>query len=147
MIKLREITPDNYQEARKLDVRPDQQNFVAPIIKSLADAFVYKQDRFRLAYAGEAIVGYTLITPYQREGRQYINIIRLMIDQKYQGRGLGRALLKETLQWIDTFEPKPEIIRISAVPENEPAIALYKSEGFIAADIEEGELALYLTLR
>jgi RimJ/RimL family protein N-acetyltransferase len=66
-----------------------------------------------------------------------------MVDAAFQGRGYGRAILNETLDWISTFSPRPDLIRISTLPENEPALALYRSLDFEPRGTEEGEIALY----
>ena len=72
-----------------------------------------------------------------------VNIVRLMLDARFQGRGLGRELLNETLDWISSLAPPVACIRISTLHDNEVALTLYKSGGFQEQGIEEGEIALY----
>ncbi len=139
-----EITPDNYKQARALSVSAEQIDFVAPVEASLADAFVYKGAQFRLAQHDEQIIGYTLVYPFEGDGQQIVNIIRLMIDQQWQGQGFGRKLLQAVLTWVLTFDPAPDLIRISVVPENTIALTLYKSVGFVEHGMEHGELVLQL---
>ena len=127
MIELRPITPENHLQARKLSVRADQERWVASIDKSLADAFVWQGASFRIAYVDDVPVGFILIFPFAR----------------FQGRGLGRELLNETLDWISSLAPPVDCIRISTLPDNEVALTLYKSGGFQERGIEEGEIALY----
>ena len=138
------ITPDNNDLAMSLTVRPDQQNLVVSVQKTLADAYVYKESLFRIAFHGDKAVGYLLVYPYQSERRQFVNIVRLAIDHRFQRKGLGRSLLEAALSWIQTFEPKVDVIRISTLPKNAPALSLYKSGGFVEKGVEEGEIALYL---
>lgn len=146
MIELKKVTPDNFAEARKLDVHPHQKEFVAPVIHSIAEAYVYDDDIFRLIYRGDEMVGYILIAPFERDERLHLSITRLMIDQRYQRQGLGRATIHAILEWATSFDPRPEVARISAVPENEAALNLYKNEGFVESGIEDGEIALYKPL-
>ena len=143
--ELKPITPDNYEQAVQLSVKPDQERFVASVQKSLADAYVFKESIFRIAcYDGDPI-GYLLLFPYVKSDRQHVNIVRLMIDQHYQGHGHGRRLLQESLDLIATLKPVVEVVRISTLPENHTALALYKSAGFVARAMEGHEIALYLS--
>ncbi len=143
MIDLRPITPDNHIDARKLAVHPEQERWVASIDKSLADAFVWQDSIFRVAFDNDLPVGFILVFPFDQTGKRIVNIVRLMIDARFQGRGLGRELLNETLDWIGSFIPAVDNIRISTMPENTVALALYTSAGFVERGIEDGEIALY----
>ena len=142
-MRLRPITPDNQAAIRSLSVSADQSHFVASVEQSLADAYVWKDAVFRGAYHEAEPVGYVMVFPFDREGEQVLNIVRLMIDERFQGRGLGRALLNETLDWIGSFEPPAERIRISTLPDNDVALGLYRSLGFEDSGTEDGEIALY----
>lgn len=75
-----------------------------------------------------------------------MNVVRLMIDQCYQRRGLGRSLLDTTIDWIGTFEPEVDRVRISTLPRNHYALRLYEKAGFIQSCMEEDEIVLYLEL-
>jgi diamine N-acetyltransferase len=113
------------------------------IDKSLADAYVYTDSIFRLAISDGTPVGYVLIYPFDRDGKRIVNIVRLMIDARFQGKGLGRSLLTKTLAFVGLLSPDVETVRISTLPENENALNLYRSEGFVDRGIEDGEIALY----
>ena len=143
MIELVPITPDNHKAIRALSVRDDQTHLVASVDASLADAYIWEGSLFRAALADGIPVGYILIYPFDRDGARIINIVRLMVAAEHQGRGLGRAILTETLHWISSFSPRPDALRISTLPENETALGLYLSMGFEIQGSEEGEVALY----
>jgi len=143
MLQLVPIGPDNHLAARALTVDPAQERFVASVDKSLADAYVYQTAEFRIACIDETPVGYVLVFPFQQQARQLVNIVRLMIDARFQGRGHGRQLLQATLEWIGTFSPAVDTIRIATLPDNAAALSLYKSLGFVEQGIEDGEIALY----
>ena len=140
------ISPENYQLALSLSVRPDQEDLVAPVQKSLADAYVYPDARFRLAFLDDIPVGYVLLFPFDSDRGRTVNVVRLMIDQHFQAQGLGRKLLGACLDWIRTFEPAVDVVRISTLPRNHLALALYESTGFVRSRMEDGEIALYLDL-
>jgi len=144
---LHPITPDNYAAALTLSVRADQSHLVATISKSLADAFVYEGSIFRLAYVGDIPVGFLLLYPYSKGHRNFVNIVRLMIDEHHQSKGYGRALLAEALKAIRALQPPAHTARVSTLPENRSALQLYKSAGFIESGMEHGEISLYLELR
>jgi diamine N-acetyltransferase len=145
MIELRPITPQNHVEARKLAVRQDQQRFIASVDSSLADAFVW-DSIFRVAFEDGVPVGFILLFPFERDRKRLVNVVRLMVDSRYQGRGLGRELLSASLGYLTTFTHRVDIVRISTLPDNEVALALYKGSGFEERGIESGEVALYLEI-
>jgi len=142
-IELVEISEDNHRAVRALAVRPDQTHLVASVDGSLADAYVWKDALFRAALMDGTPIGYVVVFPFDRDGYRVINIVRLMVDARYQGQGHGRAILTTTLNWVSTFTPRPDLLRISTLPENEPALALYLSLGFEPRGTEDGEVALY----
>ena len=121
MMDLQPITEQNHAAARKMSVRADQSQFVATIDKSLADAYVYSDSIFRLAISDGTPAGYVLIYPFDRDGKRIVNIVRLMIDARFQGKGLGRSLLTKTLAFVGALSPDVETVRISTLPENKNA--------------------------
>ncbi len=143
-ITLTPITVDNHKALRALRVLPEQEGFVATVEASLSDAYVYEDAEFRGVFEGDEPVGYVMIFPFDRDEHRLVNIVRLMIAGPHQGRGLGRATLELTLDWIRSLEPAVDLIRISVVPENEVALGLYLSLGFETKGLEDGEVALYL---
>jgi len=146
LIELREVTRENYGKISALAVREDQEGLVSPIQKTLADAYVYKEAILRIAYDGSEPIGYVLLIPYEEDGLNKLNITRLLIDQRFQGQGLGRKVLETTLGYIRTLEPAIETVRISTKLHNAPALALYRSSGFIEQGTEKGEVEMYQEL-
>jgi diamine N-acetyltransferase len=144
MIELRDVTPENHLLIRSLSVHPNQTKFVASVEKSLADAFVWKEALVRAGFHRGEAFGFVMIFPYVQDRLPTVNIVRLMVDAKHQGQGLGRELLTETLEWIASTAAQR--VRISTLPENEVALSLYKDFGFIESGIEEDEVAMYLNM-
>ncbi|WP_433833443.1 GNAT family N-acetyltransferase [Actinoplanes sp. CA-015351] len=89
---LAEITPDNYEAALDLAVRPDQQDLVAPVVKSLAEAYVYGESAWpRLIYDADRLVGFVMAfldVPWSTGGRRS-GLWRLTIAADAQGQGYG----------------------------------------------------------
>ena len=67
MLTLETVTPQNYKETLGLLVAKDQQHLIAPVVTSLADAFVWSALP-RVARHGDALVGFVLVFPFERNG-------------------------------------------------------------------------------
>ncbi|MGW1997726.1 GNAT family N-acetyltransferase [Embleya sp. NPDC001921] len=60
-LRLEKITPGNFDEAVGLRVRPDQAHLVAPVVKSLAEAYVHPDTAWpRLILDGDRAVGFLM---------------------------------------------------------------------------------------
>jgi diamine N-acetyltransferase len=144
---LRPIDPTNYRECIELAVAPDQEQFVASNLQSLADAYAYRDAAEAYAvYVDDTMVGFALLFPLAEgmsgdelpEGaplRGYI-LVRLMIGADFQGRGHGRAAMAAIAETIR--ERGLETIRLSVVPENEQALEFYRRNGFSETGEHEG---------
>ena len=100
-LRLARITPDNFDAAIGLKVRGDQEHLVAPVVKSLAEAYVHPDVSWpRLLLDGDRAVGFLMAFfdidfgggpaggstgPDLRSG-----LWRLNIAAGEQGRGYGR---------------------------------------------------------
>lgn len=142
-IEIRPVTKDNWHVLTKLQVRDDQQNFVAPNVYSIAesqfgfdDSETGHWDMFpRGIYADDAPVGFLMYAYNFASPKMQGFIVRLMVDTKHQGKGYGRF----GVQWmIEQFraDERVKAVGISYEPENEVARALYASCGFV----ETGEM-------
>ena len=59
-----------------------------------------------------------------------------------QSRGLGRQALEAAVGWI-AREHGADRVRLSVVPQNEQARALYRSAGFVeTGEVDDGELVM-----
>ena len=127
MTTLREITMDNFRECLNLKLAPDQERFVAPNIYSLAEA---KADGVSIPlaiYADDTMVGFTMYNYDEVNGRGYID--RLMVDQRYQGKGYGRAAMIEVVERLKRM-PGCREIQVSFSHDNIMADTLYAGLGF-----------------
>ncbi|MFB7740872.1 GNAT family N-acetyltransferase [Streptomyces sp. NPDC056132] len=94
---LREINPANFDAAIGLQVRPDQEHLVAPVVKSLAEAYVYPGVAWpRLILDGDRPVGFLMAfldIDWRGDGTGTdirSGLWRLNIADGEQGRGYGR---------------------------------------------------------
>ena len=126
-ISLREITPENFNECVNLKVGDAQKKFVASNVYSIAQSKIYPTHLPFAVYDGEEMVGFVLYGFDVEEERFYLG--RLMIDEKFQGKGYGRAATMEVIERLKQVEDCKEIY-LSFVPENKNAEKLYESIGF-----------------
>ncbi|WP_129772032.1 GNAT family N-acetyltransferase [Streptomyces sp. L-9-10] len=94
-LHLQEITPDNFGAAINLRVRSDQEHLVAPVVKSLAEAYVHPGIAWpRLICEGDETVGFLMAffhIDWTGEGTDFRSgLWRLNIADGKQGRGYGR---------------------------------------------------------
>lgn len=100
-ITLREITEENYADVLAIRLTPEQEErrLVAPVVRSLADAWLYRHDGDTFPYAvydEKTVVGFLLLDK-DVEDRQFL-IWRLIIDQHYQGQGYGTQVVQEVIR-------------------------------------------------
>ena len=143
-VRLETITPENFKECISLKVGDAQTKFVAANVTSIAQSKIYPTVEPMAVYAGEEMVGFVMFGLDEDDGRFYL--VRLMIDERHQGKGYGRAA---TLEVIEKMRENAECreFYLSFVPENTAAEALYKSIGFEATgEISEGETVMRFNL-
>jgi len=155
MTEIRPVTINNWRELAKLRVRDDQKNFVAENVYSIAESkFGFDHpveghwDMFPYGiYAENSPVGFLMIGYNYDSPNEQGFIIRLMVDEKYQGKGYGRF----AMHWIlDHYraEERVKAVGISYEPDNDVARKLYASLGFVeTGEIFEGEVVAVANLR
>jgi diamine N-acetyltransferase len=96
-MRLVEVTPDNVSAACRIDVKPEQQKFVAPVVDSLAQAYAnYGTVWPRLILDDDRIVGFVMgnFDPNNEVDCFRAGIWRLNIAADEQGRGYGRLAVE-----------------------------------------------------
>ena len=148
MITLRAITEENFIDAFNLKLAPGQERFVSHPVRSLAQAYVYREQCQPFGiYEGDTMVGYVMVI-YDYDIPEY-DIWHMMIDESYQRRGYGSAALDLVLDYIKT---KPfgssNRVTLTCNKDNIQALKLYKSKGFTETGAEdEDEIELSWTLK
>ena len=147
MIHLEKITEENFIDAFNLKLAPGQEAFVSHPVRSLAQAYVYRDQCQPFGiYADEKMVGYVMVI-YDYDVPEY-DIWHMMIDEAEQGKGYGSAALALVLDYI---KAKPfgssDRVALTCNKENENASALYQKLGFAPTGAEdEDEIEMALTL-
>ena len=145
VVRLQPVDEDSFYHVIKLKIRPEQKGFVADNVFSIAEAKVHSTFVPLAIYADQTLVGFTMygFDPDAQERW----IIRLMIDQAFQGQGYGRAATLEVVRRIRKEFPDCGAVFLSFEPENKNAESLYLSLGFQhTGRVEEGELVMRLAL-
>ena len=137
MVELREITESNYNECLNLKVPDNQKDFVASNVYSLAQAWVFYETAYPFAiYADNVMVGFIMMGFYKPKG--IYNIWRLMIDERFQGKGYGKEALLLAIKYLKEKYNVHEIF-LSFEPKNFIAEKLYENVGFQRTDEVAGK--------
>lgn len=160
MIRLEKISGKNAREILNLHVGEAQKGFVAPNDASIIEAFIaitHHGQAFPFGIyddntpVGFCMIGYGADDDWEDApviaGDNY-NLWRFMIDERYQGKGYGRAAMKKILEYIAGEPCGPaEYCWLSYEPENEAARRLYASFGFQeTGELDDDEIIAVLKL-
>lgn len=120
-MRLEAVTPENYEAALALSVRPDQRDLVAPVVKSLAEAYVFPDLAWpRLVYDGDRLVGFLMafldLRWHDDPDDVRSGLWRLNIAADAQAKGYGRFAVEAVCARIAarggtrahvTWDPRP----------------------------------------
>jgi len=128
-----------------MKVKDSQKGFVADNVYSLAQAWLHRDIARPFAiYDDDAAVGFIMFD--YNESDTECGIWRFMIDEKYQGKGYGRAAMAAALEYIRK-NPAFKKARLSYAPANAAAEKLYLSFGFLPTGAAaDGEIEMILDL-
>lgn len=147
MVELKPITQENFVEAFNLKLAPDQEEWVSHPMRSLAQAYVYREQCQPFGiYADGRMVGYVMVI-YDYEIPEY-DIWHMAIDKAEQGRGYGSEALDRILEYIRT---KPfgdsDRVALTCHGDNQVALRLYAKKGFEATGaVYDDEVELAMTI-
>ncbi|MBH9554299.1 GNAT family N-acetyltransferase [Inhella gelatinilytica] len=149
-VTLREITAETVRAVINLSVAEDQEGFVAPNAVSLAQALFAPQAWYRAIYLGEEPAGFVMLDDESLLStpplRPEVGVWRFMIDAKFQGRGIGRAALRQVIEHVRSKGLFTRL-RLSYVPGPGCPEPFYLSLGFRHTGcVDEGEIVLELPL-
>ncbi len=152
MLKLQKVNGKNVWDILNLKVTDSQKEFVAPNDISIIEAYTAVTGNgyafpFGI-YDDDTPVGFLMLgydtddywddAPAIAKGNY--NLWRLMIDQRYQGRGYGREAVRLALDFIGTWPcGSADYCWLSYEPGNDVARELYRSFGFIETGEYDGE--------
>jgi len=128
----------------QLRVRPDQDDFVSPVAVTLADALMCEGSEPMAILLGDRPIGFYRLEESVRSIAGHdvdwpaLGLRSFFIDQAWQGRGLGSAVMAAVIDDVETRHPGIEALVLTVNCRNAPALALYLRAGFV----DTGELHL-----
>ncbi|MCO1580310.1 GNAT family N-acetyltransferase [Crossiella sp. SN42] len=150
-VRLCEITEENRDAVCALRVRPDQEQFVASVTQSLADAAAAPEAEpwYRAVYAGDEPVGFVMLSWDVPPGRPGVLgryfLWRLLIDHRHQRRGYGEQVLRLVVALVRA-DRGTELLTSYLPREGEPW-PFYRRFGFeLTGEVDDGELVLRLPI-
>ncbi len=146
MIRLTNITEENWLTVAALSVSESQKRYLAPPIGILARGYVYRDCNARVwAIADEAtIVGVALVREFSDEPLGY-ELQQFMIDQRYQGKGYGSkalSLILDALRKENHFDH----VEVCVKKDDAAAIHVYEKLGFVDSGYVDDEVPDSLNL-
>jgi len=143
MIRLEEITPDNWRLG--LSVAEHQKTFVSNDMKLLARAYAYRNYRSNalIIYHDDCPVGMALY--HDCDNFHAYDFSQLFIDERYQGNGYGTEAAKQILDLMRVDKKYNKVI-LCYIDGNESARKLYEKLGFkLTGERDEDEIIMQLT--
>lgn len=134
-LALREITAANRAELERLTVSPEQERYVAGVADSLAEAAATPDacPWVRGVYTGDAPVAFVMISDGIPAGfPQYLGpfyLWHLLVDVRWQGRGVGTATLDLVVAYLQTRGARSLLTSVVAGPASPSTF--YQRYGFV----------------
>ncbi len=133
-IYLKAIDKSNWKEAIRLSVKKEQQTFIASNLYSIAEVQFLDNFYANGIYLDEKIIGFTMFGIDPDDNNYWI--YRLMIDEKFQGQGIGKQAIHLVIDEIRrNNNANISIIMIGYAPDNLTAKFVYKKAGFIETEL------------
>ena len=157
-IELRDIVTDaDRAAALRVESAPGQEQFVASVEQSFADALEHPEAcaRYWAVYDGDEVVGFAMISdniPQETldadptlAGPYFL--WRLLIDRRHQRRGYGTATLDAVVEYV-RGRPGGDALVTSAGQGKGSPQPFYERYGFVpTGEVMEDEVVLRLDLR
>lgn len=112
-----------------LEITAEQQSFLEPNAMSIAQSKFEPTLKPYAICLEEKVVGFLMFNSVQEELDGYW-VYRIMVDQHYQGKGIGKAAIQLMISEIEKL-PNANKIIVGYHPENQNAHHLYASLGFV----------------
>ena len=149
-VALRPVDASNWRAIIDLQVAGAQSRFVAPNVRSLAEAYVHPVAWTRAIYAEETAVGFLMLHDETRRATPRRPLVyylwRLMIDGRFQGRGYGRRAIQMLVEHVRGL-PEAHHLLTSCVEGEGGPIRFYERMGFVRTGRDhDGEIELCLAL-
>lgn len=109
-IKVEAVSPKNVNDVLKIEVSDDQVDFVPSIESSIELARKYEDACCCAVRVGDTVCGFGLYGIDQETGNW--KIYRLVIDRRFQGRGIGKEALGQILDILRNGYQAREVLSL-----------------------------------
>ncbi|MCA1065678.1 GNAT family N-acetyltransferase [Rossellomorea sp. AcN35-11] len=128
-VKLQELNQENWYECCKLKVSNEQKDYIEPNAISIAQTKFEPTLKPYAIYFEEKVVGFLMYNSVKEELDGYW-VYRIMVDKKYQGKGIGKAATELMILEMESVLSAKRIV-VGYHPDNKGAHQLYSSLGFV----------------
>ena len=131
MLRLVEISEENWLEARCLSVGEGQQGFLDSALGIIARGYVYRDARARVIGIADdgVLMGLALVKDLDEEPACY-DLQQFMVDARWQGRGFGTEALGLILAELGA-EHKYGCVEVCVKRTDAAALHVYEKVGFV----------------
>ena len=147
-LRLEELNASNVVAANSLTLKPGQEQFVAPVSNSIAEAYVNQSTAWpRVVYAGDELVGFIMANFDENSTREEFKalVLRMNVAAEAQGRGVGRFAIEQIA--AEGRARGSEFLYAMWEPGEDGPDAFFRHLGFeVIGDNEFGETVGRLTL-
>ena len=143
-VVLKDVTRDNWEACANLKLSTKQGGLIAPNLYSLAESRIEASFIPLAIYHEDELIGFTMYGIDPDDGQYWI--YRLMIDEKHQGNGYGKAAMIEVIRRLREL-PDCKEVYVGYKPQNMIAAAMFASLGFVrTGQMLQGEFIARLEL-
>ncbi|NQJ20991.1 GNAT family N-acetyltransferase [Streptococcus suis] len=145
MIRLELVNKDNFDAVLEVSLSAADERKVASVEYSLAQAWLYKDNRELHPYAvlsGQKVVGFVLLSI--QEDKSYY-VWRLLIDKEYQNRGYGKEVIRHILS-LAKEDSSCQKVSVNYVIGNHKMRYILEKLGFQSAGMTGHEIKMVITL-
>ncbi|HFI0796250.1 TPA: GNAT family N-acetyltransferase [Streptococcus suis] len=146
MIKLELVNKDNFDAVLEVSLSAADERKVASVEYSLAQAWLYKDNRELHPYAvlsGQKVVGFVLLS-IQKDKNYYV--WRLLIDKEYQNRGYGKEVIRQILV-LAKEDSLCQKVTMNYVIGNHKMRYILEKLGFQSVGLEGQEMKMELSIK
>lgn len=140
---LTDIGPDNWR--LELAVSEKQRTFVSDRTRLLARAYAYRAQRSRAFLLCEDGLPVGMGLYYDLPEQQCYDLSQMFIDERYQGKGYGKAAVRTILEALKADGRYDKVV-LCYIEGNEAAKRLYGQFGFEETGRDEDEIIMELRL-
>ena len=139
------IDDTNELLVRRIKLKAGQEKYIETVDECLKEAEIHHQWRPVAIYLDEQAIGFAMYGTFGPNKDSWID--RIMIDEKFQGKGLGRLAMGKLIEVVSR-EYGVNVVYLSIIEDNQIAYRLYESMGFefINERDPNGELIFQYTI-